>query len=189
MSDDAQPRNPAHDSTTRSEPATKPTRQELRRRILRAAAGAPVILTLPSGKALAGSSSCFGKADPALDPPEPLKTSEPTDPSDWVYTPVKKLRFTPGNSENNYWEGYQLDGRYYRVACDGNTACDIRFENAVPDNYTGGPTGECYWLLAEYPSGTPIPHTTEDFNDYTIIKGDSCWNSLDGPGIPSCGAV
>ncbi len=173
MSKDQQPRNPD------SRPGTSTSsRQETRRRILRAAAGAPVVFTLPSGTALAATSlwcleNSMERASREAFPATVMH--EQPNPGDWVRVAVPKLRFQKGGSENII-EGYMIDYTWHQVA--GEAVVDPESAPWQSRN----PTGEYYYLLVDYSSGNPIPHGS---SQGTPIHGTSCWTSLAGLGFPS----
>ncbi len=170
-----------------NEPVSERTRQ--RRRILRAVAGTPIVLTLPSGAALAaGSLTCDVKSFNAFDPD--VVTGFPTDsgdPSSWMRYKLPKLLMLPdgqggGNGSNGRVPGFALNGTYYKVEDD------VAIEFVPNMNGANGPTstGEFYYGLVDYNAGSPVlvlDKTTE--NGINPIAGASCWNSLTGDQLTS----
>ena len=147
-----------------------------RRRILKAAASAPVVFTLPMGTALAANSiSCAVKsADRAANETVAGVT---TAPDAW-------MRFSlPGftiNQSGGPVSGFNFDGRWFRVNGDGSVT-------VVTPNGTPRANGVTYYALVDYEAyslgqpasmyvytGTPIDNP---------IAGASCWNSLEGTAL------
>ncbi|MGL1832473.1 hypothetical protein ACKVEX_02585 [Rhodocyclaceae bacterium SMB388] len=164
-----------------SNPISERTRQ--RRRILRVAAGAPIVLTLPSGAALAAASvGCDVKSLNNFNPNN-VEGFAPVsgDKSSWMRIELPKLLMREGNdgggpSATGRVPGFLFNGTYYKVENDAATV----FE----PNQSGGnaptATDEFYYALVDYQDG--VGFLTLDKNDGNVnpIAGVSCWNSLTG---------
>ena len=191
---------------------SKSERTEQRRRILRAAASAPVILTLPSGAALAATSvTCAQKSQ------ELAQTSPPAGvasaPDTWMRFEVDVYSFngsvtatstsafldasatsttaTAGSTPQAQKELYfTLGSQWYRVLADGTAepvALSAANNKSLGD--LGASEGKRFVLVdyAAYQAGVSqtlyvYPTSSPVINP---ISGVSCWNSLTGANLTS----
>lgn len=157
-----------------SNPVSERTKQ--RRRILRAAAGGPIVLTLPSGAAFAATSlSCQVKS--AVMAFDESTAGAVTSADKWVRFEVAAYRI---NQSGGPVDGFKLlfDGNddWYRVHDNGTVS-------SVTPNGNPSATGGYFYLLVDYDAyisngsdprmfvyrGDPIANP---------IAGTSCWNSI-----------
>lgn len=164
-------------------PSTDSEQNIKRRRILKAAASAPVIFTLPSGAALAaGSLTCAAKSLERA-------TGETVDgvtvaPDAWMRfsVPGLRLRFTG----NRVVDGFRLDGSLYQVV-----GSDVVLISETPVNEASN--GQTYFLLVDYEAYSDPIVSPDDPASYVYlgtptanpIAGASCWNSLNSTDLQS----
>ncbi len=156
-------------------PSIESEQKHRRRRILKAAASAPVVFTLPSGAALAAASlTCAEKsAELAGSGAEPVP-GVTTAPDNWMRFSLQGYTI---NQSGGQLQGFTLGGNWYAVNADGTVV-------AVVPNGNPNANGTTYYALVDYESyaagnaqtmyvylGTPIG---------SPIAGASCWNSLTG---------
>ncbi|HRP97637.1 MAG TPA: hypothetical protein PL143_15450 [Rhodocyclaceae bacterium] len=154
-------------------------RREHRRRILKAAAGVPVVLTLPSGAAMAAVSvTCDARS-------QDLYRAEgaagfPTSPDAWMRVQLPKYSIRLKKS-GRYVDGFRFSSgttvRWFKV--DGDEAIEVTGElhtAHAPQEVAG----EYYYGLIDYQNGYGELLLTQDDQDVMPIAGCSCWNSLTG---------
>ena len=165
---------------------TQKTKQR-RRDILKAAVGAPVIFTLPTGSALAAVSlTCKDKSQvlASQNPPKGVVAASDT----WMRFKVtgKKVKIL---NNNNVLKGFTLNGKWYRVYV-GNGVNSGRVEDITLTrnvNYSPNPleNGEFYYLLVDHTDQQNQPGSPESFvflgttdPNFAPIAGHTCWNSI-----------
>lgn len=163
------------------------SRVESRRRLIKSAAAAPIVFTLPTGSALAATSlSCQTKG---LDRFEPTSTpavvaSDGSYTSDgWVRARLQSYNFlVDGDSPSDRSNGFTLNGtNYFKVV--GGTASAVFVVNSPSGQAPKVNAGQYYYVLVEYPSGNLV---LDAGGDVSPMAGASCWNSLmPGSEIPS----
>ncbi|NLF54574.1 MAG: hypothetical protein GX576_09335 [Thauera phenolivorans] len=192
---------------------SKSERTEQRRRILRAAASAPVILTLPSGAALAATSvTCAQKSQELAQNSPPAGVAAA--PDNWMRFKVDVYSFTgsvsatstsafldasatgsadavasaaPAAQKELY---FTLSSQWYRVLADG-TADPVALSaaNNKPIGELAKPEGERFVLVdyAAYQAGISQTLYVYPTSSPVInpISGASCWNSLTGATLTS----
>ena len=162
-------------------------RQLARRRILKAAAGAPVVLTVNAGSAQAnGSLGCVNDSIDRANEVFPATVEETApDRGDWVRVQVMRRRYEHNgfNGNGKYTEGYRIPdtdlGKWYRVSGKGDD--DVQVEPHGVESWAEVVTTDHYYLLADYPSGNPIAGGS---STGTPIAGGSCWASMAVLGFP-----
>lgn len=152
------------------------TSHEKRRRLIKAAAAAPVVFTLPSGAALAATSSptCDAKSLTRFNTSSvDAVVSEPGD--GWVRGQFQSWTFRIKNQNSNSI-GFNHLGNWYLVS--NGSASLVRTE--VQTNGTNAPKerqGEYHYVLLNYPDQTNLILSASQL-DRAPIAGASCWNSL-----------
>lgn len=171
-----------------SNPVSERTRQ--RRRILRAAAGVPVVFTLPSGAVLASTSIMCAEnsADEFLLAGQKPKVFESA-PDMWMRVRVPKLLMFPeGVGGGNGNDAGRVPGFNYPPG----TLSYYKVENDVAVEFTPNQNGanqpdtteEYYFILANNDGLTgEIALSIADVDN--PIAGHSCWNSLKGTSFNS----
>lgn len=154
------------------------TSHEKRRRLIKSAAAAPVVLTLPSGSALAASSAmCDSKsADTFAASPAPAVT---TLSDRWMRAQLQAYSFkgkvAGQNGATDYDTGFKYGGVNY-VVVDGVAVplLQTNKETLLPGTY-------CY-VLVDYRGDQPVGLILDSssIGDQNPIAGASCWNSLTG---------
>lgn len=163
-------------------PLSQLERTQQRRRLLRAAASAPVVFTLPTGAVLAATSlSCADKsAERFLSEGAPGVT---TSPDSWMRFQVPALKIKPQGS-GSHVSGFELNGVYYQPNADG-TVAEITNTNGTPTPIAGSN----YLLLVDYSTYSSTYSSTSSAHLYVYpgqtpvsnpIAGASCWSSLTG---------
>lgn len=160
-------------------------RRERRRRILKGAAGVPVVLTLPSGAAIAATSvNCDANS-------QTIFRAEgadgfPTAPDSWmrVRLPKYKIRLQQGGSTRV--DGFRFDSgtatRWFRI--EGDQAIEVTYDihkQHLPEEVAG----EYYYGLVDYQNGIGELLLNQDDPGIMPIAGCSCWNSLTGSTLTS----
>lgn len=157
-----------------------------RRGILKAAAGAPVIFTLPAGaQVAAGSLTCIDKQNVLPIPEGALST-----PDTWIRYRVERVTAQFTNPGATYDTAFLLDDIWYKV--DGNIVSKItgtlqQNSNKKNQKNSSNPssvsTPQYYFLLVDQ---SKYSSTTTDKSSYvylgqaiaTPVAGTSCWNSI-----------
>lgn len=148
--------------------------KQRRRALVKAAAAAPVVLTLPSGAALAAVSiTCADKTNGAAAPKVVVGTDT------WVRVSTPRLRFKERGKPAVY--GFAYANNYYTVA------------NGVATPYSP-PTGtnithynnQYHGLLVDYNAPGVYGVYPADSSIGNPVAGASCWNSVN-PGGPPAG--
>lgn len=159
-------------------PLSQLERTQQRRRLLRAAASAPVVFTLPTGAVLAATSlSCADQsAERFLSEGAPGVT---TSPDSWMRFQVQALSIKPQGG-GPHVSGFEFNGAYYQPNADG-TVVQITNTNGTPTQIAGSN----YHLLVDYStySSTSSPHLYVYPGQAPVsnpIAGASCWSSLTG---------
>ncbi|WP_341645746.1 hypothetical protein [Thauera sp. SDU_THAU2] len=129
------------------------SRNEARRRLIKSAAAAPVVFTLPSGAALAAtSSSCEANSSGLFGRETPRAVEMGTDK--WVRARVQALKFkavkAAGNGSENV-NGFMYGDSYYKVSNGGAEEVTLKF-GSQPTLYPN----QYYYVLVNYPDRTPI---------------------------------
>ena len=165
------------------------TDQKMRRRkILKAAAGAPVVFTLSTGAALAaGSLGCDVKsANRAATetPPVPgVLTSDTSTPSldDWMRFSLEGYELNRAGGPKV--DGFLLGGKAYQVNTDGTVTELLDYNGNSKLN------GKTYTAIVDYSSYAAgdaesmyVYHGVAVANP---IAGASCWNSLNATSLIS----
>jgi len=156
-------------------PLSQLERTQQRRRLLRAAASAPVVFTLPTGAVLAATSlSCADQsAERFLSEGAPGVT---TSPDSWMRFQVQAFEFKLNGDRVN---GFEFNNAYYQPNPDG-TVAQITNWTGQPKQIAGN-----YHLLVDYStySSTSSPHLYVYPGQAPVsnpIAGASCWSSLTG---------
>ena len=156
------------------------TSHEKRRRLIKSAAAAPIVLTLPSGSALAASSAmCERKsADAFADNPASAVTAG----SDrWMRAELQMYSFkgkVEGLNGTAEYIGFKYDGVNYAVI--NGAAKPIVLSNGN-DAETLLP-GQSFYVLVDYKGYQPVGLILDSssIGAQNPIAGASCWNSLTG---------
>lgn len=160
-------------------------RAQRRRRILQAAVGAPVVLTLPNGAAAAAASlNCADKSQAMATDPGTLDKAEgiATAPDTWMRYRVQGYK--AGSSKTPV---FTLDGtHWYEVLATGAAQPYTLAAGVTPQVVTG----KYYYVLVDYAtynSGAPISAYVYPDKSPVVnpIAGASCWNSLTGSSVGS----
>lgn len=153
-------------------------RREHRRRILKAAAGVPVVLTLPSGAAMAAVSVTCDATSQDLYQVEGA-AGFPTSPDSWMRVQLPKYRIRLQGSTRV--DGFRfISGsteRWFKV--DGDEAIEVTGE-LHPAHAPQEVAGEYYYGLIDYQNGFGELMLTQNDQNVMPIAGCSCWNSLTG---------
>lgn len=158
---------------------TAPSPAAKRRRLLQAASVVPVVLTLPSGAALAaGSLTCDIKStNLALNLGASLKLIDSLPGDTWMRKRLDK--YIVGTSSY-----IRVNDVWYQVNADGTAT------PSTPSPEPTTPSGEYYYALVDYaaydagaPGGYYYPVVSAPLA--TPIAGESCWNSLNGTQLGS----
>ena len=150
-----------------------------RRRILKAAASAPVVFTLPTGAALAATSlTCADKSAEraSLELPAGVTSA----PDSWMRFSLPGFRI---NQPGGQFQGFNLGGTWYAVNADGTVT-------PVTPNGTPQSNGLTYYALVDYDaysSGQAASMYVYHGGTGVVspIAGASCWNSLTGSALSS----
>lgn len=152
-------------------------KKQRRRGILKAAAGVPALLTLPTGAALAATSfTCIQKGN-SLPTPAGLTTATDT----WVRYKVTGITFKISAQGNPRVAGFILNSTYYVVS---GSAPNLTISVATPANNPQIQTpGNFYYLLVDsddYSNTATISNFVflGDANIAQPVAGASCWNSV-----------
>lgn len=154
------------------------SRNEGRRRLIKSAAAAPVVFTLPSGAALAAVSvTCHDKAKDRALPAAVVST-----PGDgWVRARLQAWTFREKNGSSDL-SGFMLNGSYYRVL--NGKAVPVAHVKMNGSKQPRIDEGTYYYVLVNYPEGSPVLDSAD--SSATPMAGASCWNSLNpGDSIPA----
>lgn len=159
-------------------------RREARRRILRAAVGAPVVFTLPSGAALAATSSqCEANAqEMAFTQSASMPDQVTGSPDGWLRYSVQKY-LIPQSGANVY--GFVLIDRYNQEAwykVEGGAAIPVTLmPGSGAGNKPSAVAGQYYYLLVNYEkfqqSSDPAVFADPQETNYSPMSG-SCWTSI-----------
>lgn len=158
---------------------SSPSRTTKRRRMLQAAIGTPIVLTLPIGSALAATSlTCDIKSQTlALNLVGSLKLIDTLPGDTWMRKRLDK--YIVGSSSY-----IRVNDVWYLVNPDGTAT------PATPSPEPTAPSGEYYYALVDYaaydaglPDGFYYPVVSAPLA--TPIAGESCWNSLNGTQLTS----
>lgn len=148
------------------------SRKEARRRLIKSAAAAPVVFTLPTGAALAQSSSTCQASSLerfATENPPAVKVAS----DNWVRAQFQALKFrVQGESEES---GGFLHNSYYKVL-DGSAQAVVVEEGSVSVNSEVAG----YFVLVN--AGDPATIILDSSYASAPIAGASCWNSVVGDG-------
>lgn len=161
---------------------------EQRRKLIKAAAGASAVFTLPSGAALANvSATCDQKS---------LKiykeaTSKPTGFSGasdgWMRVKLQKYKVKsnlPGQSGLSEGDGFTYGGKWFRVL---SSSTGVNKAVEVVPNKTTKKNGEFLYGLVHYDNNAKMGKLVLDQGAETVnpVAGASCWNSLTGATLNS----
>ena len=161
---------------------------EQRRKLIKAAAGASAVFTLPSGAALANvSATCDQKSLKLYDDATTTPTGFSTTTDGWMRVKLQQYSVQaklPGASAMSTGPGFTYGGKWFRVVSDssgGNKAV------LVSQNNTSLISNQYYYGLVHYDSTGKsgrlvLDQSTESVNP---IAGASCWNSLTGASLTS----
>ncbi len=146
-------------------------KNEQRRRILRAATAAPIVLTLPSGAALANTSlMCDQNSKARFDwEKNSINTFSPA-ADDWMRVKLQEYQIVVVSGDAPVI-GFQYNGQWYKVESD------VAMLIGTPDEATL--TGNSIYGLADYNGGNPVVLLDKN-SAVSPIAGASCWNSLTG---------
>lgn len=158
-------------------PAPDHSSQEKRRRLIKSAAAAPIVLTLPSGSALAASSAMCDKksADAFAASPAPAVTAV----SDrWMRAQLQQYAFkgkVEGANGAASFTGFKYGGTNYAVV--NGVAVPL-----VQTNQESMLQGQFYYVLVDYKGDQPVGLILDSssIGVQNPIAGASCWNSLTG---------
>jgi len=160
---------------------------EQRRKLIKAAAGASAVFTLPSGAALANVSATCDQKSLKLyqDAAKPTGFSAATD--GWMRVKLQKYNVRaklPGETSNTTGAGFNYAGKWFRVISSttgGNKAVEV-----LPVNTTIV-SNEFFYGLVHYDSNAKMGKLVLDQTAETVnpIAGASCWNSLTGATLNS----
>lgn len=153
------------------------TSHEKRRRLIKSAAAAPVVLTLPSGAALAASSAMCDKksADAFAVSPAPAVTAL----SDrWMRAQLQAYAFkgkVEGQNAATDYTGFKYNGVNYAVINGSAVPLVQTNQEALLQN-------QYFYVLVDYKGDQPIGLILDSSSISTQnpIAGASCWNSLTG---------
>ncbi|WP_068635506.1 hypothetical protein [Thauera butanivorans] len=149
------------------------SRNEGRRRLIKSAAAAPVVFTLPSGAALAAaSSSCEANSLELFNTERPLAVTASSDK--WVRARLQAWKFKAvkvGSNGSENVDGFKYNEVYYKVS-DGRAEEVALKPGSKPAVYPR----QYYYVLINYPGRTLILDASA--TDVTPMAGASCWNSL-----------
>lgn len=166
-------------------PASDNDQKLRRRKILKAAAGAPVVFTLPTGAALAaGSLGCDVKSQNRATTEQPTgvisSTSGTAAADDWMRYKLDGLNITL--TDDTVVQGFMLDNSYYKVLADGTVELISTFKSATPST-------AIYSALVDYDSfkagNSASMYVYHGDLVASPIAGCSCWNSLNGDSLIS----
>ena len=152
-----------------------------RRRILKAAASAPVVFTLPTGAALAATSiSCAVKSTNRATSTTETVFGVTTEPDDWMRFSLPGVRINQSGGLGQV-NGFNLGGTWYAVNADGTVTAVTAV--GVPQ-----PNGRTYYALVDYDaysSGQAASMYVYHGGTGVVspIAGASCWNSLTGSAL------
>ena len=157
---------------------------EGRRRLIKSAAAAPIVFTLPTGSVLAATSiSCHTKGLARFETTTPAVVAGDVNytTDGWVRTRLQSYNFrVSGDTGSTRSNGFLLNGNYYKVSGATATLVSIVLNNGQGPQEN---SGQYFYVLVDYPIGNLILDAGEDV---TPMAGASCWNSLaPGSGIPS----
>lgn len=159
-----------------------PDRTQQRRRLLKTAASVPVVLTLPSGAALAAASGMCVENGLTGFTSDVQRVAVATD--SFVRISLQKYTIKPMTGPDV--QGFTYNSRWYQVT-DG-----LASEVFPKVNGTGpmvSPVeGQFYYALAGYdpsPGGglTGTPIIDNSLNGTQPVAGGSCWTSLTGEAL------
>ena len=168
-----QGRNPSNAMPETDDTQCSP-RQLARRRILQAAAGAPVVFTLPTGTALANSSSaCVG--DRAGENPTQVTLMS----DKWVRFETPKLEIKL--SSNKWVYGFKYNDKYFQVLSDGTAAEVIPAPKGNGQLHVKIPTDEGSYYVLVHHEGDQLVLSTQDETGAPLTG--SCWASVGGAWI------
>lgn len=162
-----------------------------RRKLIKAAVGAPVVFTLPSGAALAATSlSCAEKGASAENGAsrarvataedfavQPMQTFSSAPSDTWVRFKLDKYRFAvpdggPGQGRAFVY-GFWYNNQWYQVSQDGSTATPVvPFASPAPEQVLN----QSYYGLVAYQNGSIILATSEEQSVAAITA--SCMASI-----------
>lgn len=157
--------------------AAQKTSNEKRRRLIKSAAAAPVVFTLPSGAALAASSAmCDVKSGVAfVAEPKPAVTAGA---DRWMRAELQAYTFKgkiAGVNGATDYPGFKFSDIKYAVV-NGSA---VALSNVTKETEL---TGQFYYVLVDY-RGDQSPGVilnSASLGDALPIAGASCWNSLTG---------
>lgn len=161
-----------------------------RRKLIKAAVAMPAVFTLPSGAALAATSTqCSANSLQAYEQSKPATFAGTTDT--WVRLKLERFRIHV-NAGSGGWK--QIDafryppatGPWYQVVDDGSRAVQVTatvFSGGGSKNPAS--TGTYYYGLLDYKGETSPPELLlQQGNGINPIAGGSCWTSLTGVDAP-----
>lgn len=161
---------------------------EQRRKLIKAAAGASAVFTLPSGAALANVSATCDQKSLKLyqDAAKPTGFSGAMD--GWMRVKLQKYNVRaklPGETNNTTGPGFNYNNRWFRVinsTTGGNKAVEV----FSPANTTIV-SNEFFYGLVHYDSNAKLSNLVLDQGAETVnpVAGASCWNSLTGASLTS----
>lgn len=163
---------------------------EQRRKLIKAAAGASAVFTLPSGAALANvSATCDQKSLKLYQDAAAKPISFTGAPDGWMRIKLQKYKMQSkivGQTGMSWGEGILFDAVYYRVITD--TSGVNKAVLALEVNKAESLNGQFYYGLAHYngPGGKPGLVLDQQLASKSVpIAGASCWNSLTGATLNS----
>ena len=156
------------------------TSHEKRRRLIKSAAAAPIVLTLPSGSALAASSAMCDKksADAFADNPASAVTAG----SDrWMRAELQKYSFkgkVEGLNGTAEYPGFKYGDVNYAVI--NGAAKPIELSNG--NDAETLQQGQYFYVLVDYKGDHSVGLIlgSSTIGAQNPIAGASCWNSLTG---------
>jgi hypothetical protein len=161
--------------------------KQKRRSLLKVAAGAPVIFTLPTGAALAAASLTCKDKSKALANQTPPKGVVPTS-DNWMRHMVvgKKIKI---QGDNTVRKGFTLNSKWYRVYVgngpNSGTVEDITLTRDTSYSPNNPDNGDSYYLLVDQTKHELLPGSPESFvflgttdPNFAPIAGHTCWNSI-----------
>lgn len=154
--------------------APEKTSNEKRRRLIKSAAAAPVVFTLPSGAALAATSAtCDAKSLARFDPGS-VQAVVSTAGDGWVRAQFQSWTFRiKGQSSSSI--GFNYGSQWY-VVSNGSASLVLAEVHTNGANAPRQRAGEYHYVLLNYPDQDLVLDASQ-FN-IAPVAGASCWNSL-----------
>ena len=154
--------------------------RETRRRLIKSAAVAPIVFTLPSGAALAAASAtCDAKSLTTFVNSDPRVKAVDIASDGWVRAAFQRVDFNGKLVQTGAaqaFSGFIYEGRYYGV----NELTGVATHVPHVSGQGAAVPGKSYYVLVSYTSETPIfdSATVTSISGPSPISGGSCWNSL-----------